>query len=310
MMTFSLNDIYSSIDRVADKIPIENLSSRTRFAEHKSIYKDRGEFYQFREYDPEMGDLVSDIEWRKIGPDGKLYVRVGIPPKEFDGVILADLSLSMTFRVDHQNKERMLLEAIGDIGLTCVRGQDPLGLMGFAGDIIFDEEPRMGSDYVDYLIEQVYRFFEKIISDDKDNLNKNKTDFVKAFKIFYERYSNKQCFLVVISDFVGAEELLRSQILKDVASQHEVVFLFLDDPEEFNIGWVPGFIRTEDMETGKKKVVSMNQLRRENALSRLKRKQMRNTIQSMGIDSMVLEYGKGFQRLYRAFDARHESLRK
>lgn len=310
MMTFSLNDVYSSIDRVADTLPVENLSNRIRFAEHKSIFRDRGEFYQFREYDPEMGDLVSDIEWRKIGPDGKLYVRIGIPLKEFQAVVMADLSSSMTFEVDYQYKERMLLEAIGDIGLTCVRGQDSLGLMGFAENIIFDEEPRVGSDHVDYLIEQIYRFFEAISSDGKGRLNRKKTDFVKALKVFYERYANKQCFLVVISDFVGAEELINSQVLKDVANQHEVVFLFLDDLEEFNIGWAPGFIRMEDMETGKRRIVSTRMIRKENALSRTKRKQIRKEIQGLGIDSMVLEYGKGFQRLYRVFDARRESLRK
>lgn len=310
MMTFSLDDIYSSIDRVADTLPVENLSGHVKFAEHKSIYKGRGEFYQFREYDPEMGDLVSDIEWRKIGPDGKLYVRVGIPLKEFDAVILADISASELFAVDYQYKARMLLEATGDIGLTCVRGQDPLGLIGFAENIIFDEEPRTGSDHVDYLIEQMYRFFESMSLIGKNKIGGNKTDFVKAFNFFSERYSSKQCFLVVISDFIGAEELLRSQILKDVSSHHEVVFLFLDDPEEFNIGWAPGLIRTEDVETGKQRRISIGRLRKENALSRIKRKQMRNELQNLGIDSMVLEYGKGFQRLYRAFDARSESLRK
>ena len=152
MMTFSLNDVFSSIDRVADTLPVENLSSRIRFAEHKSVFRDRGEFYQFREYDPEMGDLVSDIEWRMTGPDGKLHVRVGIPIKEFEAVIMADLSSSMMFQIDYQYKERMLLEAIGDIGLTCVRGQDPLGLLGFAENIIFDEESKAGSDHTEYLI--------------------------------------------------------------------------------------------------------------------------------------------------------------
>ena len=305
MMGFSLADIYSSIERIENVIPVESLSKRLRFGEHKSVFKSTGhDFDQIKEYDPE-DDSIFEILWNSIGTDGKLYVRKAIATKEFPAVILGDLSTSMTFGVDYRCKERMFLETMGNIGMTCSHGQDPMGFIGFAEDILFDEQPRLGQDHVDYLIEEVYKFFQAISSDGKGKLDRKKTDFDKAFRFFSERYANNQCFVVAISDFIGVEEFANSQILKDVANQHEVVFIFLDDPEEFKFSG-PGYIKMENMETGEQISVSR---RMSSNFIRNRRKNIREELRNIGVDSMVLEYGKHFQRLHRFFLARQESFR-
>ena len=309
MIRFSLADIFSSIERLENIIPVEGLSDRIRFGEHKSLYKSDGyDFDQVREYDPQE-DSIFDIMWNFVGSDGKLYVRKARATKEFVAVIMADLSTSMASGVGHQAKERMLLESVGNIGMTCSHGQDPMGLVGFAEDIIFDEEPRLGSEHVDYLIEEMYNFFQTISSDGKGGIDRRKTDFYKAFSFFSERYVNNRCFLVVISDFIGAEEIVDSQILKDIASYHEVVFVFLDDPAELRLTKGPGYIRQEDIETGQEYVVQRSKLAELELELRQRRKEMKNALGNMGIDSMVLEYGKNFQRLLRLFMARQESFR-
>ena len=308
MMKFSLEDIFSSIERVEDKIPVENLSSHIRFGEHKSMFKSEGhDFDQIREYDPEE-DSIFEIIWNSVGSDKKLYVRKARATKEYTAVVMADLSASMSFGAGYPFKERMLLEVIGNVGLTCLHGQDPMGLIGFAEDVLFDETPRLGQDYIDYLIQEVYEFFKNVSSDSKGRLDRSKTDFEKVFRFFSEKYADNQCFLVVVSDFVGVGDFVDSQILKDVASNHEVVFIFLDDPTEFSIPRGPGYVEIEDMESGKCLEIRRRKLEALNLDVRRRRKLVRENLNNLGIDCMVLEYGKQFQRLSRIFMARQEAF--
>ncbi len=309
MRNFSLADIYSSIERIDNIIPIERLSNRMRFGEHKSIFKSEGhDFDHIKEYE-EGEDSIYDIIWSSIRPNKKPDVRKNIATKEFIGMIMGDLSPSMMMGADYQFKARLLLEVIGDVGMTCSHGNDPVGFIGFGQDVFFDESPRLGQEYVDYMIEEVYNFFENLSSGDKKNPYRGATDFYKAFKFFSERYDDKECFLVVVSDFIGAEEIVDSQILKDIASRHEVVFIFLDDQTEFEASSGIGFIRLENVETGQQSIVSRRGMKNIYRETREKRRQMRDTLNGMGIDCMVLEYGKQFQRLSRIFMARAEAFR-
>lgn len=310
MMTFTLDDIFASIYRVANTLPIEDFSRSTKFGEHKSQFRGDGhDFDRVVEYDPQVHSL-SQIDWRSMDYKRRVYVRESRVTKDFPVVIMADMSASMLFGVDSQNKERMLLESMGDIGLTCYHAQDPMGFIGFAEDVIFDEEPRVGEGQLYYLIGEVYNFFEGIMEDGRGKLSKNITNFYNAFDFFSRKYANKQCLLVVISDFIGMEEIVESSVLQDVANQHEVVFIFLDDPLEFTINRGPGSIRVENIENGKQLVVARRNLWKIGSEIRQARKKMREeNLKELRIDSIVLEYGKHFQRLYRFFIAREESFR-
>jgi uncharacterized protein (DUF58 family) len=308
MKNFTLADIYSSIERVENVIPVENLSNYIRFGEHKSFLRDGHDFGQVKEYDPEE-DSIFEIIWSSVRPNTKPLVRKTIATKEFIGMILGDVSPSMLIGADYQFKARLLLEVIGDVGMTCSHGNDPMGFIGFGQDILFDEMPRVGQDNIDYIIEQVYNFFESVSPNGKKKPYRGITDYDKAFKFFAEKYVNKECFLVVVSDFIGAEEIVNSQILKNIANQHEVVFIFLDDKSEFEASSGVGYIRLENAETGKQSKVSRRKMEEYYLETRQKRKQMRDTLNDIGIDCMVLEYGKQFQRLSRIFMARGESFR-
>ncbi len=306
-MVFTLEDIFSSIYRVADTLPIESLAKSTRFGEHKSQFKGDGhDFDRMTEYDPQS-HVISQIDWRAMTRD-KVYVRESRVTKDFSVLVLADLSTSMTFGVESQDKERMLLEVFGSLGLACFHSQDPMGLIGFAEDIIFDEQPKVGEDQIYYLTSQLYDFFEGLDSDGRGKLNRKKTDFYKAFDFIRRTYANKQCFVVVISDFVGLAELTSLEFLNDVTSHHEVVFVFLDDPHEFDFGGL-GYVHQEDIETGRMRVVSRLKNRQMELEIRGRRKQFRQSLQEVGIDSIVLEYGKHLERLYRFFVGRYESFK-
>lgn len=305
-MQFALEDVFSSIDRVANALPIASAATRIRFGEYSSIFRGRGpDFYQIVEYDPEEHE-VDQIQWHLTDPDGTIYVREAKITKDFEVVVMADLSSSMLFKL------RLLFETIGNVGMTCSYAQDPLGFIGFASDIIFDEIPRIGEGAVDNLLEDLYDFFEGLEKDGKGPL-KGETDFAKVFEFFSSRYANKQCFLVVISDFIGAEEFVRSQLLKDVASRHETVFLFLDNPAEFNTrGWLWRRLKMRNVETGRDGIVSLRDMKKLEQSIRAERKRMRDYLNDLRIGEMVLEYsgkGKHYERLVRFFLERQEMIK-
>lgn len=310
MMTFTLDDIFSSIYKVANTLPIEDFSRNMRFGEHRSQFRGDGhDFDRIVEYDPQVHSL-SQVDWRSMDYKRRVYVRESRITKDFPVVVMADMSTSMLFGVDAQHKERMLLECMGDIGLSCYHAQDPMGFIGFAEDIIFDEEPRVGEGQLYYLIGETFKFFEGISEDGKGKLGKNITNFHNAFDFFARKYADKQCLLIVISDFIGIEEIVKSPVLQDVASRHEVVFVFLDDPLEFTINEGPGSLRVENIEDGEQLVVVRRNLNKIGAEIRQARKKMREeNLKELRIDSIVLEYGKHFQRLCRFFIAREESFR-
>lgn len=307
MMTFTLEEVFSSVYRAADTLPIGSLSKSAHFGEHKSQFKGDGhDFDRIVEYDPAVHS-ISQIDWRSMTRD-KVYVREFNVTKDFDVRVVIDLSTSMTFGTDQQHKERMLHEILLSIGLACSHAMDPMGLIGFAEDIIFDEEPRVGENQAHYLTSQLYDFFDGLQSDGRGKLDRKKTDFYNVFDFIQRTHTYKTSFLIVISDFIGIEDFQNIEVLNDITSQHEAAFIFLDDPLEFNIDGL-GYIKQEDMETGRTYSVSRSKSRKLGLEIRKKRKQFRKKIQEAGIDSIVLEYGKHLQRLFRFFIIRHELLR-
>lgn len=313
-MEFALSDIYPSIHKAINTLPIGSPASRVRFGEHSSKFKGQGpDFYQITEYNPEE-HTIDQIQWHLTDPDGTIYVREAKITKDFEVVVMGDISLSMMFKL------RLLLESIGNIGLTCSHAQDPMGFIGFSEDIIFDERPRVGEDAVYYLLSELYKFFEGLENDGKGFRENQETNFKRAFEFFSSRFANKHCFLIVISDFIGAEDFFKSQLLKDTANRHEMVCLFLDNPAEFNIQSLLGNLfqrlfgrlRMTDIETGKERSVSFDKMKKLEQKLRSDRKKIRDDIGDIGIDSMVLEYsksGKHYERLYRFFLERQEMIK-
>ena len=319
-MRFTLNDVHSSIHKAANALPIATPASRVRYGDHTSRFKGQGpDFYQIVEYDSEE-HTIDQIQWHLTDPDGTVFVREAKITKDFMVIVMADLSTSMMFSLDYPSKLRLLFETIGNIGLTCSHAQDPMGFIGFAEDIIFDERPKVGEGATHYLLGELYKFFEGIEKDGQGSLMKGETDFQKSFEFFASKYVHKHCCLIIISDFIGAEDFFASQTLRDISGQHEVIFLFLDDPNEFGgNSWFgrwfkpgAGYLRIQSIETGEVALVSMKQMQKIGQTIRQKRKEMRNRIKDIGIDSMVLEYtneGKHYERLYRFFLRRQEMIR-
>jgi len=304
MKNFSFNDVVSVLTHIRGGIPAIKLSSRVRHAEHKSVFFGPSyDFHDIQEYDPQR-DLPNQIIHHLVGPDDEIYSRKCVEHHDIKVIFLTDLSSSIDSGFNLL-KRRLLLETVGYVGLTGARYQDPIGLVGFAEKVVLNLPARGGQSNFYHLLKIVYDFLAERDPDDKKT-QKRETDFFLALD-FVRRSFNRRCFIPIISDFVGFEKVVSSSLLRTVASKHEMVFLFLDDPLELSLVGGIGFVRREDIETGKQFMISRSKLAKAGEEMRVKRKELRKELARLGIQSKVLEYGKHFSRLFRFFESRRKS---
>src|SRR3989338_2885319 len=305
MRDLEFKDVLSALTHIRGGIPALRLSTRIRLGEHKSLFFGQGDFFDIKEYDPDvdMPNMKVDLD----GEDDDEYARRCIESHEVHVKFLIDLSPSIYAGVGY-NRRRMLLETVGFIGLTALRFMDPVGIIGFNDKIILNMPNKAGQNNFYYYLKTIYDVME---SNDpiKKRSQPAKTDFLVAFDAI-RKYCNKPCFIPVISDFVGFENLVNSTLLKQVASKHELVFVFLDDPMEFLSARGSGYISLDDFEGGQSRRVSRKDLPEIEKTLRAQRMYLRKKqLHKMGINCVVLEYGangRHFNRLNRFFSARHK----
>ena len=242
--------------------------------------------------------------------DDTEYARRCIEAHDIKTYLLADLSSSVDAGM-YLIRRRMLLESIGFIGATAARFQDPIGLAGFTDEIVLNFKARGGLRNLHHILQNVYDFLDK---NDPENINtpRRKTDFFVALD-FIKRSFDKPCFIPIISDFVGFEEVVDSPIFKYVARKHELMLIFLDDPLELLSTKGLGYIKMEDAESGKQNIIARRKLAELERESRLKRWKLRKQEleKKRGIYSVVLEYskdGRHYNRLRKFFLKRHKAL--
>src|SRR3989338_3765459 len=293
-MAFSLGDIYRNVRRVASVWPIDFKLENISFGEHSTRRIGEGiDFGRVTTFDPTVHSPFQ-INWLTTNPfdEDELYVRENIETKEATFLVACDLSTSMMFSVgDQQHKERMLLEVYGDCALTCLRAQDPAGMVAFANDILFyDSQPRKTEDAIHYNIAQMYEFFSQVRTGGRGKLKRSETDYLRLFEFIRSHYSNRKIYIIIISDFIGIEKH-DPEFIREFIGDHEVSFIYLDDPDEFRVRSNSGYIWHEDIETGEQIIINANDLPEIETEIRAVRSRYRDLCDEQGIHSIVLEYG-------------------
>lgn len=310
MKDINFNDVLSALTYIKSGIPLERLTSRIRLGEHRSLFFGPSHnLYDIKEFDPECDppNMIVDVPG---GDEDTIYVRRCIEEHEVKINFLIDLSSSIYAGVN-SNKRKLLLEALGFIGVTGVRYSDPVGLISFTDKIVLNLTPRCGANNFYYLLRVVCDFLTEHDPNNK-KVPKSKTDFFAALD-FIRRSFNRPCFIPVISDFVDFEKVADSSLLRVVVAKHEMIFIFLDDPLEFLAAEGVGQIRMEDIESGSQSVVSRRKLHQIEKDLRERRRKLRKKLKKMGIDSIVLEYDekrrmRHFNRLHKFFLKRQKQL--
>lgn len=230
-------------------------------------------------------------------PDSQTpLVREAIKTKEVVIIFVVDLSSSMTFALNPVNKQRLLLETLGVIGLTAAHDQDRIGLIGITDTVVIYEPPRTGRSRVYYLLKKVYDFMDATSGQTKN------TSIPVALSTIKHKFT-KSCIVFLISDFVDDEHSADSPLLKIVAARHELTIIILHDPQEFPVKG-SGYIRTRNPESGKISVVPLSALSKTGREIETRHEAMQESLRRIGVGSLRLSCGDGFETLSTFFETR------
>ena len=296
-----LKDIFSRIRELKKGIPIRYKSKSVRFGENKSAFKGSGyeiaEISRWRE-----GEPLKNISWGLSIRDfpKKIYKVEKIENKEIPVIIFVDISNSILFQISEtSNNAQLLLELIGIIGLTCARFQDPVGLVGFSDRVNIYLKPKPSRSYVFYMIKLIFDRIESIKGELK---SKDNTDINQALKVLIGKKGKISA--IFISDFVNLineEESIDWKLLGNLSSRHNIIFIFLDDPLEFEWKMSLGVVPVKNLETGETDFIRGHLASKIRGDVERRRNFLIERLKKIRVNSIVLSYGSHVINLAKFF---------
>ena len=251
-----VEEVFARFRDIKHSIKAKRKATSIHYGEHRSGFKGSGyDIVGVDEWRP--GQPLKDIAWSlslKTFPD-RLFRIERMEPKELRTLLVVDLSHSTLFQLSHEsNKALLLLELIGNIGLTRANIRDPVGLLGFSDRIEIYLRPRLGSPQVFYMAQQI---FEKLRIE-REFPSRRRADFSVALDFMTARLKTGHSIVVIsdMVDFVNDPDAIDFKRLRALAAKHDMMVLILDDPAEYRVRSRLGYIRISDMETGRQTVIS------------------------------------------------------
>ena len=284
-----VEEVFARFRDIKHGIKTRKKSTSIHYGEHKSGFKGSGyDIVGVEQWRP--GQPLKDIAWNislRTYPE-KLFKIERMEPKELRTLLVVDLSYSTLFQIKQEsNKALLLLDLLGNIGLTRANLRDPVGLLGFSDQIEMFLKPKLGSSQVFYMAKQI---FEKLALQ-REFPTRRGADFSVLFKFMASRLKMRHSIIVIsdVVDMLNDHASIDFKLLRMLGSKHDMMFFILDDPEEFRVRSPLGYIRISDMETGKQTVISA----RKSGVIRRKIEESRAALQyalkhRCGIDSVVL----------------------
>ena len=284
-----IEQVFARFRNIKHGIKAKKKSTSIHYGEHRSGFLGSGyDILGVEEWRP--GQPLKDIAWTislRSFPR-KLFKIERMEPKELRTILVVDLSYSTLFQISQEsNKALLLLDLIGNIGLTRANLRDPVGLLGYSDQIELFLKPKLGTTHVFYMAQQI---FDKLALE-RQYPTRRRADFVVPLAFMASRLKMRHSVIVISDcvDLLNDVDTVDYKRLRMLAAKHDMIFLLLDDPDEFRVKSRLGYIRTSDMETGKQTVISA---RRAGAIRR-KIGESQDQLQYLlknrcGIDSVVL----------------------
>lgn len=251
-----VEEVFARFRDIKHSIKAKRKATSIHYGEHRSGFKGSGyDIVGVDEWRP--GQPLKDIAWSlslRTFPD-RLFRIERMEPKELRTLLVVDLSYSTLFQLSHEsNKALLLLELIGNIGLTRANIRDPVGLLGFSDRVEIWMRPRLGSPQVFHMAQQI---FEKLRLE-REFPSRRRADFSVALDFMTARLKTGHSIVVIsdMVDFVNDPDAIDFKRLRALAAKHDMMVLILDDPAEYRVRSRLGYIRISDMETGRQTVIS------------------------------------------------------
>ena len=132
-----VEEVFARFRDIKHGIKAKKKATSIHYGEHKSAFKGSGyDIVGVDEWRP--GQPLKDIAWSlslATFPD-KVFKIERMEPKELRTLLVVDLSYSTLLqRAKESNKALLLLDLIGNFGLTRANVGDPVGVLGFSDHI-------------------------------------------------------------------------------------------------------------------------------------------------------------------------------
>jgi len=298
MDTYISSEILNKVRQV--EIKTNRLVDETLAGHYHSVFKGRGmDFDEVREYVP--GDDVRTIDWNVTARTGRTYVKKFTEERELTILLIIDVSASGEFGSAVQSKREIMAELGSVIAFSAVRNNDKVGLILFTDEAELYIPPKKGHSHILRVIREIL-FFQP--EGTRTNMD--------AAMDFANQVIRRRAVAFLISDFCLPGDFeaslhgLRPK-LQITNRHHDLVAVSVNDPRERELPDI-GLLTIEDAETGEQVELDTTRSDIRDGFVRLadaRRKELRRSIRSAGVDLLELSTDKAYlPELLNFFNAR------
>ena len=265
--------------------------------DYYSVHKGRGtDFLEIREYDAQEDD-VREIDWNVTARMGTTYVRKFREERDLVVILLVDLSGSMGYGSMEKNKFDRVIELCALLGMSVIKRNMRLGLVGFSDTVRVFSRPKCGRRHLYSILENLCA----LKPEDK------KTDITAALR-FLNNVARKGTMVFLISDFLNEGY---STLLRAARARYDLIPVHVGDPAEGEAPAV-GLVEFMDPESGEQMIVDTSdpafQMHFRKAALKMKRE--RETLfKSLGLDGIAISTDRPVVRPVKELFHRRATIR-
>lgn len=217
---------------------VKHLADSLNFGGDPSRFLGSGlEYAQSRPYEP--GDPVKAIDWRVTARTGKPYIKEYEATRQVPIYLLVDTSASMCVSSQPRSKYEWAVRLAAGLARAAQERMSPVGLLA-AGERDLRITPTLSTSSAMQWAHQLRLYDFK----ERTRLSSRLRTLAAALK--------NRTMVVVLSDLHEPDAFAALELL---ATSHEVVVLWLEDPAEANAP-PRGIFRAREAETGQRLIVT------------------------------------------------------
>lgn len=184
-----------------------------------------------------VGDDVRRIDWNVTARTNETHVREQIADRDLLAWLVVDVSATMHFGTERNDKAQTAMAAAATVGFLTARAQNRLGAILVAGPTIHVVPPRAGKNQVRAILSS--------LATPPPSEGAGRANLAGALARV-GAVAARRGFVAVISDFAGDDWV---EPLGRTGMAHELLAITVDDPRERDIPQV-GLVQLSDPATG------------------------------------------------------------
>lgn len=236
-----------------------------RVGAHTSPLRGTGfDFQELRLYRP--GDDVRAIDWNVTARMNAPYVRHTRAERELDVMIAVDVSRSMELGSSHASKKEALAVITASLLFSALSDQINTGFLAFADRVVAFSPPRRARADAWTILE---RFWALAPQPGPTTI----VPAVRALTTLLKRLT----VVFLVSDFMTDDDVFAGADLSVLAARHDVIAVVPEDPAEASLPAGLGYLRLQDLESGRAATVGLGRGAREAYRERARQRRERLT---------------------------------